>query len=199
MQRQLADAKRIGFYRVHDLGSGRLKWACRCIQCDKEQAWGWASDTSPNFMQQNSSHHGWEHTRKGPVCPTCAQKGKDKMTAPTITKAPDPKLQRKVFALLEDHFDEEAKLYRDNWSDERIAKEVGASAVFVETIRRGAYGELAEDPRVTAMRKDIASLGQEISDMQTTLLAKLDELEKKQTELNSRVTNLAFRGVKKSG
>lgn len=49
---------------------------------------------------------------------------------------------RKVFALLEDHFDTDAGRFRNDYDDARIAKETGISLDAVKNYRVAAFGKL---------------------------------------------------------
>lgn len=104
---------------------------------------------------------------------------------PDITMPPaanpvgSPKIARLVFAALEDHLDMERMLYRDGYSDERVAKETGAAVEYVTRIRADAFGELAEDPVISALRDDVELLRLEIGDQWKRLLDKISELAKR--------------------
>lgn len=88
------------------------------------------------------------------------------MTTPKAETAigPDPKIARLIYASLDEHFDEVRRLYRSGWSDERIAKEIETSPVIVSRIRAAAYGELAEDPKITALRDDLELIRMEVEE-----------------------------------
>lgn len=103
------------------------------------------------------------------------------ITAPPMMPNPvgSPKIARSVFAALEDHLDTEKMLYRDGYSDERIAKETGAAVEYVTRIRADAFGELAEDPVISALRDDVELLRLEIGDQWKRLLDKINELAKR--------------------
>lgn len=106
-----------------------------------------------------------------------------------ITWNTNPKIARKVYALLDDHFNEETKLYRSGWSDAKIAAEIQTSVEVVSRIREEAYGKLAQDPALQALRDDIELARMETIELQTqfntnvaTMLDKLAGLEKRLVE-----------------
>lgn len=70
----------------------------------------------------------------------------------------DPKLMRKVYNLLDDHFNETTRLYDEGWNDAKIAEAVELSEVAIAKIRVAAYGELADDPKLVALRSEIVAL-----------------------------------------
>jgi hypothetical protein len=74
--------------------------------------------------------------------------------------APSPKLQRTVYALLDTVFDEEARRYKQGYSDAQVAKDCGTSEAVVAYLRHDAFGELAEDPRIAGLRDDVLQLTQ---------------------------------------
>lgn len=192
------DAAREGFYRTHDPSRNRQRWATKCDTCGTERIWNIGDNSPIEYMQRTLTKSGWQAHKGTCTCPTCVNEAK--MTKQTSTPQPSQaaietsmKLQRKVYALLDEHFDEEKRIYRDGWSDKKIADAVQTATVYVETVRRSAYGELAEDPATTALRKDIASLEQQVSDLQDTVLNKAVELEQKVNELKARTHNLSVR------
>lgn len=118
------------------------------------------------------------------------------MTTPSkIEAVANPKLQRKVYALLDDHFDEDRRLYKAGWSDKKIAETAETSEQYVASVRRGAYGELAEDPMVTAIRNEIDALDKHAKSMTDTLLNEMAKVEQKITALNTRLDGLAMKKV----
>jgi hypothetical protein len=68
---------------------------------------------------------------------------------------------RKVFALLEDNFDTDAGQFRNDYSDERIAKETGISIDAVKNYRVSAFGKLkppTELYNIQAQLRDLETL-----------------------------------------
>lgn len=190
----VADAEKLGFYQkrvIADDNRAVTKWACKCSRCGVERVWSYGTGTGIPFMMKHLRASGWEHDRRGPVCDTCVNAEKSKVTKPETLS--NPKLQRKVFALLDDHFDEDSRRYRPGWSDKKVADEAQTSVQFVEGLRRGAYGELAEDPAVTALRGEIEALSDEAKKSADMLMSVFGELEKKISDLNARVEGLAVK------
>lgn len=109
---------------------------------------------------------------------------------------PDPKMLRRVFAMLDDNFDTDRRLYRSGWSDERIAKEASASLEFVTKYRREAYGELAEHPEIGRLRDDIKAM----DELYTKQLKQLEGSFASQiNELRSRLEKLGLLHNKAAG
>lgn len=182
------DAAKVGFYPTRIATGGRpaTRWACKCAKCGTERVWGWEPGTSPTFMIQNLSRNGWTHDKRGPICDSCTNDEHQEKKVSKIEPM-NPKLQRKVFALLDDHFDEDKRLYRSGWSDKKIAEAADTSEQFVESLRRGAYGELAEDPAISALKGEIALLSQEAKRVGDELLNRMTEIEGKITQLYQRI------------
>lgn len=160
---------------VCETRAGRRAWFVDC-SCGASFATSLTSPYAPAKLAEGARKKGWSVSEgKTPLCPNCL-KG-NRMTGP------DPKLARRIYALLDDHFDEAKKLYRPGWSDEKIAKELDVSQEIVVAIRTAAYGELAEDPQVTALRDDIELLRMEFSDslakMQADFAAKMSAVEQR--------------------
>jgi hypothetical protein len=106
------------------------------------------------------------------------------MKAPAPQIGPDPKIARRIYAALDEHFDEDRKLYRTGWADAKVAETLDVSIDLVTRIRREAYGELAEPPEIQGFRDDLELLRMQVVDdsMQAAtrtadMLAKISELE----------------------
>ena len=106
-----------------------------------------------------------------------------KAPPPVPAIGPNPIIMRRVITLLNDQFDMKTRLYREGWSDERVAKDAETSPDYVTTLRRSAYGELAEDPMITKARDDIGALKSlletEIIKLRATFEAQIKELDYK--------------------
>jgi hypothetical protein len=97
------------------------------------------------------------------------------VAAPSMI-GPNPKIVVKVITMLNEHFDLDKRLFREGWSDERIAKEAATSLTFVVGYREDAYAKLAEDPMTTKLREDIKALEELQARHVAEVNAKLDEL-----------------------
>jgi hypothetical protein len=172
--------------------AGRRRWAVTCGHCGKD-ADVFRSDVRQ--AQQILGHFtrtGWVLARRtSPYCSKeCSKAEKAMSSQPNNTKAPavpaigpNPLIMRRVITLLNDQFEMKTRLYREGWSDDRVAKEAETSPEFVITFRRSAYGELAEDPMITKLRDDVAALKslleQEVVNFRATFEAQIKELDYK--------------------
>lgn len=197
VQNKLEDAAALGFYpvRVSTGGPGRpaTRWACKCTMCNAETSFGWSGFIPPEMMAKNAQQAGWEYRHKKLVCPTCIASEKEGKMATKIETVANPKLQRKVFALLDDHFNETTRLYAAGWSDKKVAEAAETSEQYVASVRKGAYGELAEDPAITAIRNEIAELNTKREKLGDEMLAKLTEMGEKITQLHVRLDGYAMK------
>lgn len=82
----------------------------------------------------------------------------------------NPKIARQVYSLLENVFDEAQGRYEKGWSDERIGKQLDVATNAVEKIRREAYGEIREDPKIVALREDLESLKKDLAKAEEKVL-----------------------------
>lgn len=180
-----AQAGEYGFYLVdaamgeNYAGPPRKAWRIICdnVTCRaKFETASWGPKTGPSMMVKNMHRLGWAVVwRKPPLCPKCAHPREEKSAMPGDVQSkelapvqmgggaatapltgPHGKIGRKVHNLLEAHFDDSTGLYLDGWSDERIAKDAGASADIVKRTRREGYGELKEDPEIALLREMLA-------------------------------------------
>ena len=192
----VADAERVGVNLRRTTIGGRpvTRWGTTCSTCGKEQLWGWGQGTGVHFMLKNLDNAGWSRDRKGNiVCDSCNEEKKQEKRVSKIENIPNPKLQRKVFTLLEDHFDEERRLYRAGWSDKKVAAEAQTSEQYVAALRSGAFGELAEDPTITALRSELAGLREEAQKIADELMERMGKIEEKITTLHSRIDGYALK------
>lgn len=79
------------------------------------------------------------------------------MATPTVTPATGAAL-RKVFQLLEDQFDVEEGSYRNDYSDEKVAKETSISVDAVKSYRTAAFGKLKPPTELYRITQDLKEL-----------------------------------------
>lgn len=116
----------------------------------------------------------------------------------TLVPEPDFKLTRFVMRTLEQVFDEHTRLYKDGYSDERVAKECKTSAENVAHVRVGAFGELAEPPAWVSIRNDMTTLKNDITVLESALLDEvsklIDPMKKRLQAMQDRVDRESKRG-----
>ena len=158
-------AAKFGFTKVCLPGTHVVRWQIGCGFCDEVSQHGWNAETSPALMVKNMRRQSWLVEKNGPAkCPDCQTKERTMNAHVTTPVGPDPKIARRIYAALDEHFDEAKKLYKPGWDDVKIAKELEVSDVIVSKIRREAYGELAENPVLTQLKEDIGYLRIEFED-----------------------------------
>lgn len=103
------------------------------------------------------------------------------------------KKQRMLYTLLEDHYDEDRSAYTDDWTDAKIAEQVGLSTAHVAEIREASFGPIG-DPAVTALEARIEALRKEVAADHADLLKIVKEtmggLQEKVLELDHAVDML---------
>lgn len=174
------------------------RWSCKCVACGDEHITRFKPMTDIARVKAAIEQEGWAFPRNKPVCPTCiaaAKKVRQMGNTTKIETVVNPKLQRKVYALLDDHFNETTKLYVNGWSDKKIAEAAETSEQFVASVREEAYGKLAEDPAITAIRNEIADLEAARVKLGDDLLAKVTEIGEKVTALHKRLDSFAMKKV----
>ena len=80
----------------------------------------------------------------------------------------------KIRSLLDLHFDDEKGAYIDNYSDQRIGKELDIPWASVTQIREAAYGPIREDERFMKLRNDLTNAENVLAELKR----RLDDLEK---------------------
>lgn len=179
------DAAAYGMFKLKRDGVDQaVHWRVTCGGCDVIGRVPGNSHSPPNLMAKNMNRRGWKlREGKSPQCPRCANPRKDNpdmnkaVTAGEVVNAvataPHPKILRVVFELLGEHFDQQKMLYRNGWTDARIAKECGTSEQVVIRLRDESYGKLSEDPEVTSLKDDLSLLTLEINGDHAKLSEKL--------------------------
>lgn len=194
----IKEAGKAGFYLKRTQVGDRMepRWTSKCICCGTERTWNWGPNYATVSQIKGAEQVGWSHDKRGLTCNECVekeQKARRKMSK--IENIPNPKIQRDVYRLLDDYFDEETRLYRNGWTDKKIAAEAKTSEQFVVTLRRGAYGELAEDPALTALRIEMAELEKVAKVIEDDLLNRMAEISDKITKLHERINSYELKRV----
>ena len=192
-QRLVLEAAKYNF--TYATRNDRAAWYVNCSVCNAESVVGAAHNTPPHLVATHFSKRGWNvGFKQPPICPDCQKANRmtktlsiptptlqtapdpkiapDPKLAPDPRIAPDPKLARKVYAALDERFNETTRTYAAGWSDERVARELSVALPLVVGIRTSAYGELAEDPRIAKLREDVEFLRMEFEEEMTKLTAK---------------------------
>jgi len=182
-----ADAALIGFKKVHDVEHNATRWTVVCQGCGTPSAHGWPTATSPTNMARNMVRLGWIVDRKVQKCLECIEKERP-VKAPVIA-GPDPKIARRIYAALDEHFDEAKRLYRSGWDDLKVAASLEVSAEIVIRIRKEAYGDLAEDPIFQTLRDDLEMLRMEGAELGIRMASQIEEHHAKITALEVRIAS----------
>ena len=122
----------------------------------------------PVAIRKKIIQQGWKLTGKRAICPTCQQKEPAPMpetkpenvaALPSVNQTPDArKVHRAVMGWLEESYDEDAKRYRDTFSDQTIADETGASVQYVAKCREDYFGPLAMPSELETLTKALKAL-----------------------------------------
>lgn len=88
-----------------------------------------------------------------------------------------PASMRRVFNLLEEHFDAKLGRYAEGWNDRRVSEQTGVPMVHVTRIRDEAFGPIKADPELVAMQEKTALLEKAITAATDDLVALQKRLE----------------------
>lgn len=149
-------------------------WRIGCGECNAGYSANWGPMQPINDMIRAMNRKGWSvDFGRIPVCAGCVAKRKE-MQAMAEKDQREPTenavISKKVHTLLMSQFDDATGAYLAGYSDERVAKEADCSPEFVKKTRRGAYGELKEDPRLTQLKAELQALAAKCQ----RLIAELD-------------------------
>lgn len=93
---------------------------------------------------------------------------------------------RKVFSLLEDQFDIGEGQYRNDYSDDRIAKETGISVDAVKSYRVSAFGKIKPPT-------ELYSLQIQVRDLEELYLKTENEMKSALKDIRAKLTHLQRR------
>jgi hypothetical protein len=140
----------------------------------------------------------WPFRKAKTYCPKCRgpsasndpdselRKVKNMATPVAPIKQPTPDQRLAIRGHLDKSFDDNAGMYLDGMSDQRVAELVGVPRVCVESIRELAYGPIKVDPVIAGLRAEIADIKRSI----TTAQSSLDQLNKRAMEVSSRIEKM---------
>jgi hypothetical protein len=144
----------------------------RCIQCQSVGESRMGSLMPPEIIDQKFRAAGWKldpHT-----CPNCISTKKEKpMAMPTDTAI---KAQAKMHRLLAEHFDADAGAFLNAWDDAKVAKDTGLALDLVTATRAAAYGELKAPDALVAMRADLDTLEQLLTEQHRANIASITDM-----------------------
>ena len=167
---------------------GRAAAVVFCSYCNFEEVITQQGRIASEWLERRLKGKGWglPRMRGKTTCPKCAvkfrsinKKGKEKMAREDLkvvasnekgNRPPaDFKIQRQVAGLLETYYDEEAKCYRQGYTDAKIGEEVGVSEQFVCRFRSEAFGPLAVPNEISQLKGDIDDMQQMLNDLRSRL------------------------------
>lgn len=115
------------------------------------------SDTCSDECTKKKSTKAFKERITGATSPTPP-------TETTFTMSPDVvRKQQRLFKLLEEHYDSNAGRYRETWSDQKIATDIGVSVLEVSTTRRSLYGDIVDTTAKDAIATAISALEEGIT------------------------------------
>lgn len=137
---------------VELLTKGGVEFArALCSQCGAHTEWAFPTRMPPEGIKRHFIQTGWL-LRNRVTCPDCTTNKKEKKPMATppqknteIAPSFDAKAARRdAHDLIAISFDIQSGQYRDDYSDDRIAKETGLSVEWVKQRREDEFGPLKE-------------------------------------------------------
>lgn len=176
-----------------------------CQDCGDQHAERIPSNSlNPEALAKRARAAGWEansHGIAGTRCPNCIHqrrraaastplKKEAPVTAPaTVTpiqpspapEAREPTTQQRlnIRGKLDAVFDDQAGMYLDGYSDQKIGEELKLPWSWVAKIRDAAYGPIRVDPEIVALRAEITGLQAEhkkFGERMAQAMARLDAM-----------------------
>src|SRR5688572_1000881 len=131
--------------------AGKRHWVAHCSECGKEHTCSLPMKYPTEAVIKKFASIGFSiHHGRAPAHTECLRHIKQEAKLAQATIGPDPKIARKIYALLDEHFNDVRGIYTTGKSDEWIARELDVSVPIVIAIREAAYGPLRVDPAVEA-------------------------------------------------
>jgi hypothetical protein len=151
---------------------------------------------TPEAVKHKFRNRDWvieRHHADGHRCPTCRRaaqpaptsKKETPVMANNVTALPagsaapgsaavrdaTPLEMRRIFALVEGHFDEAKGCYTGGYTDERVARELGLPRALITRVREESGLKIKGNPEVIALRADIDGLKDLLSGLETRCAA----------------------------
>lgn len=163
---------------------GKFCARATCATCGANRVWRSERGGDPSISVKRARQSGWRLGRI--TCPDCVAKAKEKkvntkanvtpIKADTQIPSPDARQKRRdAHELIALAFDLANGIYKDGYSDARIAKETGLSEDWVARRREDEFGPLKEPDELAALRAELVGAAQTIAQVQ----AKFEALSKK--------------------
>jgi hypothetical protein len=191
------DALVMGFYKIVLENPHRIKWRINCSQCSEMHDEHYNPRLAPEQLLKSLRQKQWIAGQgKKPLCPKCRRSPKQELklneAPPTATSIvalnvaakdtdmatinPTIEITVDVAIKLIETFDKETRRYRNSWTDAKVAEAVGTSEAIVIDVRKKKFGELSEDPAITALRDKIEYAVMEMQEEVNGFKQKLSEL-----------------------
>jgi hypothetical protein len=140
-------------------GVGKPDIVIVCSDCAKIEAMRAKANMPAEAVATMFRNRGWKVDARGKnaIC------GKCQMTKSTTGPSPAArKSLAKATRLLSEYFDEEAGAFRDGWSDDAIAKEVGLSESAVAEWREDSFGPLRVPPEMARLEAEMLKVQKKV-------------------------------------
>lgn len=176
-ERIRTDSAALGMYWVHPPGGTKGHWEIKCSSCDHVETRGWVFNMPVEQKVSKMVRAGWRiNAKEGAHCPACVDAATEERRQKMVQiKNADPKIARRVYQELDEHFDEPKRLYKGKESDKTIAVRIGTAEAVVASIREEAYGKLAASPALVQIQQDIALLKTSFDNQVESLMVKFDQ------------------------
>lgn len=182
--------------QVYDLhtkvidGRNLLQAQLHCGSCQRTEPLNIRPDMPPSEVLRKFRQKNWrtdDSDRRRCLCPDCKHIRKPTKPDPilkgpsmnkalhqpeTIIPTPEMPMVRKIFGIIDGHFDEEKGCYLGDWSDKKVADLIGVGYAVVAKVREDSGLKIKGNPALIALRNDFEtwrSMGQEINDRLTKL------------------------------
>ena len=170
--------------------------------CGYEQEIAFAAPIAIEGVRKRVEAAGWRRGRKL-TCPKCVAKEKEDKP---VHEKPEPtpsakRMHRAVMEALMIGYDDEAKRYAPNTSDQTISTETGAAVEYVRRMREEYFGPISEPPEIIELRAALDGLVGSIASTRRDMAAArqivdageaaISDLDRKASEIRDRLTRLA--------
>ena len=123
---------------------------------------------------------GWAQRGRKWSCPQCERPRPVNIIPANVIEANievamDYKTIFAVGSLIETNFDAPQGVWRNGYSDERVAKETGVAAAQVAKMREEAFGKLKTPPELLALQNDVLAIRDMLAQVDARLTAALRE------------------------
>lgn len=145
-------------YRSED-GRSTPMISCKCSHCGETESKKGTNTVPTSVIAEQFRSKGWYVANKETysLCPKCIKNEEEKKeVVKEVSQSGEAmRRQKKLYDILDAHFDVEKGAYEEGWDDKAVAVATELSESYVVKVREEVYGPLKMNPELVALGSEI--------------------------------------------